>query len=60
VVGFEGKDHQKIYEALYAKNGVAGAATGGIRLCPHIYNTQEEIDRAVSALHQVVKETGQL
>ncbi len=58
VVGFDGKDHQKIYEALYAKHGVAGAATGGVRLCPHIYNTLEEIDRTVSALHQVIKEMG--
>jgi isopenicillin-N epimerase len=56
VIGFDGKDHQKIYEALYAKHGVAGAATGGVRFCPHIYNTLEEIDRTVSALHQVVKE----
>lgn len=56
VIGFEGKDHQKIYEALYAKHGVAGAATGGLRFCPHIYNTLEEIDRTVSALHQVVKD----
>jgi selenocysteine lyase/cysteine desulfurase len=59
VVGFEGKDPRKIYEALYAKHGVAGAATGGLRLCPHIYNTPEEIDRTVSALHQVIKELGQ-
>ena len=58
VVGFDGKDHQKIYEAMYAKHGVAGAATGGVRLCPHIYNTLEEIDRTVSALHQVIKEMG--
>ena len=59
VVEFDGKDHQKIYEALYAKHGVAGAATGGLRVCPHIYNTPEEIDRTVSALHQVIKELGQ-
>ncbi|HKQ72083.1 MAG TPA: aminotransferase class V-fold PLP-dependent enzyme [Blastocatellia bacterium] len=58
VVGFDGIDHQKIYEALYAKHGVAGAATGGVRLCPHTYNTLEEIDRTVSALRQVVKELG--
>jgi len=58
VVGFDGADHQKIYEALYARHGVAGAATGGVRLCPHIYNTLEEIDRTVSALHQVVKGEG--
>ena len=58
VAGFDGIDHQKIYDALYSKNGVAGAPTGGVRLCPHIYNTLEEIDRAVSALPQVVKELG--
>src|SRR5215813_9843314 len=56
VIGFEGIDHQKIYEALYAKHGIAGAPTGGVRLCPHIYNTLEEIDLAVSALRQVVKD----
>jgi selenocysteine lyase/cysteine desulfurase len=58
VIGFDGIDHQKVYEALYAKHGVAGAATGGLRFCPHIYNTLEEIDRTVSALRQVVKELG--
>src|SRR5262245_4784444 len=56
VIGFDGNDNQKIYEALYAKHGVAGAPTGGVRLCPHIYNTIEEINRAVSALHQVIKD----
>ncbi len=56
VVVFDGMDHQKIYDALYSKHGVAGAATGGLRFCPHIYNTLEEIDRAVSALRQVVKD----
>lgn len=58
VIGFKGIDHRKIYEALYAKHAVAGAPTGGVRLCPHIYNTMEEIDRAISALSQTVKEAG--
>jgi isopenicillin-N epimerase len=56
VVRAEGKDSRKIYEALYAKHQIAAAATGGIRFCPHIYNTMEEIDRTVSAFAQVVKE----
>jgi selenocysteine lyase/cysteine desulfurase len=56
VFTFEGIDQQKIYEALYARFGVAGAPTGGVRLCPHIYNTLEEIDQTVSALHQVIKD----
>lgn len=55
VAEFAGADHQKIYEALYAKHGIAGAATGGVRLCPHVYNTMEEIDRTVAALAQAVK-----
>jgi selenocysteine lyase/cysteine desulfurase len=56
VVGFDGVDHRKVYEALYARHGVAGAPTGGVRLCPHIYNPMEEIERTVAALSQVVKE----
>ena len=34
--------------ALYESHGIAGAATGGLRLCPHIYNTAEHVSRAVS------------
>ncbi|HEY6401127.1 MAG TPA: aminotransferase class V-fold PLP-dependent enzyme [Blastocatellia bacterium] len=56
VIGFEGIDTRKIYEALYAKHNIAGAPTGGLRLCPHVYNTLEEIDRTVSAIHQVIKD----
>jgi selenocysteine lyase/cysteine desulfurase len=56
VVAFEGKNNQKIYDLLYAKHGIAAAPTGGVRFCPHIYNTMEEIDRTISALDQVVKE----
>jgi selenocysteine lyase/cysteine desulfurase len=55
VVGLDGIDHRKVYEALYAKYGVAGAPTGGVRLCPHIYNTMEEIERTVAALGQAIK-----
>ncbi|MCI0339136.1 MAG: aminotransferase class V-fold PLP-dependent enzyme [Acidobacteria bacterium] len=56
VLRFEGMNNQKIYETLYTKHGIAGAPTGGVRFCPHIYNTMEEIDRTISALAQVIKE----
>jgi selenocysteine lyase/cysteine desulfurase len=56
VVAFEGKDNRKIYEALHAGHGVAGAPTGGVRFSPHIYNTMAEMERTVAALAQVVKE----
>lgn len=34
--------------------GVAGSPAGGLRLCPHIYNTMEHIDRAVGAVAALV------
>ena len=33
--------------ALYERHGIAGAATGGLRLCPHVYNTLDHVRRAV-------------
>ncbi len=54
VVAFEGKDSRKIYEALYARHQIAAAPTGGVRFCPHIYNTMDEIDRTISAVGQVI------
>jgi selenocysteine lyase/cysteine desulfurase len=56
VVEFEGKDSRKIYEALYARHRIAAAPTGGVRFCPHIYNTMEEIDRTISAVAHVIKD----
>ena len=55
IVQFAGADSQKIYEALHANHGIAGAPTGGVRCCPHVYNTMEEIDQTIAALRQIVK-----
>lgn len=57
VMEFEGKDNGKIYEQLYKEYGIAGAPTGGVRLCPHIYNTMDEIERTIEALAKLVRET---
>lgn len=35
---------------LYEEFGIAGAGTGGLRLCPGIYNTLSHIDRAVTGI----------
>ena len=37
-----------LVSALYEEHGIAGAGTGGLRLCPHLYNTVEHVDRAVA------------
>jgi isopenicillin-N epimerase len=40
----------EIYSKLYEEHGIAGATTGGLRLCPHVYNTREHIERAIGGI----------
>jgi len=54
VTRFEGADAQKIYRQIYTRGGVGGAGTGGLRLCPHVYNTMEDVERAVRAVAEAV------
>ena len=51
--GADPKKVQEVYQTLDRKFGIAGAATGGLRLCPHIYNTMAHIDRAVEGIKSV-------
>jgi len=48
----------EIYNKLYEEHGIAGAATGGLRLCPHIYNTRDHIDRAVRGVKALLAKSG--
>lgn len=54
--GIEG--HRPPFEALYRERGLAGAAMGGafdgIRLCPHVYNTMDQVERAADAVASLV------
>ncbi len=45
---------EAIYNRLYESHGIAGASTGGLRLCPHIYNTREHIERAVRGVKSLL------
>ena len=53
IVRAAGAKGREAYEALDQKFGISGAATGGLRLCPHIYNTMEHIERAVAGVKSV-------
>lgn len=53
VVSAPGSVRRDVFERLYAGHGIAGAPTGGIRLCPHIYNTIGHVDRAVQGLRDL-------
>ena len=35
---------------MYDDFGIAGSTSGGFRLCPHVYNTREHVERAVQGL----------
>jgi len=39
---------------LYDKYGVAGAATGGVRLAPHVYNTMAGIEQAIRGMRELL------
>lgn len=44
----------RISDMMYNQFGIAGSTTGGLRLCPHIYNTDAHIDRAVDGVKQAL------
>lgn len=54
IVSIPGSDVHKVYDQIYKKNGIAGALVGGLRLSPHVYNTMEDVERAVKAVAEAV------
>jgi isopenicillin-N epimerase len=58
IARFEGRDSGDVYEALYRDHGIAAAPTGGVRFTPHVYNTMDDIERAVAAVEEVVARRG--
>jgi selenocysteine lyase/cysteine desulfurase len=42
------------YDALYQKHQIAGATSGGgLRLCPHVYTTLADVERAADAVASI-------
>ena len=51
IFGIPGIDPGELYDRLYTEFRIAGARRAtGVRLCPHLYNTMDEIDRAVAGV----------
>lgn len=44
----------RLANALYTDYGIAAAGTGGIRLCPTVYNTIEHVDRAIRGVNALL------
>ena len=50
ITELEGSRRRDVLGRLYHDHGIAGAGAGGIRLCPHAYNTSEHVERAVAGM----------
>jgi selenocysteine lyase/cysteine desulfurase len=53
VLELEPGKQSEVFARLYERYGVAGATTGGLRLCPHVYNTPDHVERALGALREL-------
>jgi selenocysteine lyase/cysteine desulfurase len=54
VVNIPAAKREAVYGKLYDEHGIAGASTGGLRLCPHLYNTHEHIERAIQGVKSLL------
>ncbi len=52
--GVDRKQMSALVNDLYTKYGVAGAATGGLRLCPHVYNSMEDVEQTIRGVRELV------
>jgi selenocysteine lyase/cysteine desulfurase len=52
------KHRGAVVDMLYKKYGIAGSTTGGLRLCPHIYNTESHIERAIAGVKKALENIG--
>jgi selenocysteine lyase/cysteine desulfurase len=55
VTRFPERDVRALVEALYRDHRISGAATGGLRLCPHVYTTRADVERAVEAVARLAR-----
>lgn len=55
VMSFPGREARILHERLYSEHGVAGAPTGGLRFCPHVYNTRADVERVLEAVASEVR-----
>jgi selenocysteine lyase/cysteine desulfurase len=52
IIEVPAKNRQPLLDRLYQEHGIAGSTSGGLRLCPHLYNTMEHVERAIRGVKQ--------
>jgi selenocysteine lyase/cysteine desulfurase len=54
VQDFDREKMGELIKDLYEKHGIGGAATGGLRLCPHVYNTMADVEAAIRGVQKLL------
>jgi selenocysteine lyase/cysteine desulfurase len=55
VMTFPGTEARTLHDRLYTVHGIAGAPTGGLRFCPHVYNTRADVEQVLGAVAAEVR-----
>ena len=52
---FPGRDQARVAQLLNAAGVVVSPRVGAVRFSPHVYNTEEDITRALEALWEILE-----
>jgi cysteine desulfurase/selenocysteine lyase len=55
IVNFRVKEPEQIVEKLKKKNIIVCARANGLRISPHYYNTEEEVDRLMDEVKKLAQ-----
>jgi selenocysteine lyase/cysteine desulfurase len=50
IIEVPSKKGHDVMDRLYLEHGIAASTSGGLRLCPHVYNTMEHVERAIAGV----------
>lgn len=50
IVEVPAENRREVFSRMYEEHGIAGSTSGGFRLSPHLYNTEEHLERALAGL----------
>jgi selenocysteine lyase/cysteine desulfurase len=53
IVEVPASNRQKMVDEMYHKYGIAASTSGGLRLCPHFYNTTDHVERAARGVKEL-------
>ena len=50
IIEVPAESRREVFSRMYEDHGIAGSTSGGFRLSPHLYNTAEHVERALTGL----------